>query len=265
MPDPNTLYAAPEELPHPLAAPPPVTSDYDYTPFGDPRAKGWHGENIVPISAPGGASFNVHRQAADSFKGFLAELEGAGYKIDPKVSGGYNLRNITGGTTLSPHAYGVAIDINPPANPYSKDDKGGKLTTDLPPNVGQLAAKWGLDWGGNWTSLKDPMHFQYTGAPISGDRPQTMMAAARPKAASPVQQAAYTAPASAMPLNQLSSLAGPANVAAMSLQQRMAYLQQLQSLFKTAGQPQQQAAAGPARMVGGVNESIPLMAGRGYA
>ncbi len=141
-------------------AAPKEASGGPYAHYGDPRAPNWFADNITTVQSPSGAKFSVNNQAAGAFQGFLAELHAAGYAVDPKTSGGYNLRNITGGTTLSPHAYGVAIDINPGANPYSKDDKGGTLKTDLPPNVGQIAAKWGLDWGGNWTSLKDPMHFE---------------------------------------------------------------------------------------------------------
>ncbi len=78
-----------------------------------------------------------------------------------------------------------------------------------------------------------------------------------------VQVAAVAPPAA--PLNRLSSLQPGANSAAQSLQQRMAYLQQLQSLFKTARPTQAAGGVPAATMVGGVNESIPLMAGRGYA
>ncbi len=56
----------------------------------------------------------------------------------------FNYRVITGGTSLSKHAYGRAIDINPVENPYIKGattlppgsvydpNAGGTLTADHP-------------------------------------------------------------------------------------------------------------------------------------
>jgi hypothetical protein len=54
--------------------------------------------------------------------------------------------------------YGNAIDINPARNPYSR-----KFITDMPANVSDMAAKYGLSWGGDWKSIKDTMHFEWMG------------------------------------------------------------------------------------------------------
>jgi hypothetical protein len=143
----------------------PLVPESPYAAYGNPRAPGWESANLVTITAPGGVKFRVNRYAAPAFQGFLNDLASTGYKINPSESGGFNLRNVTGGTTLSPHAYGLAVDVNWNENPYSKTPEGGMLRTDLPPEVGQLAAKWGLQWGGNWKSLKDPMHFEYDKPP----------------------------------------------------------------------------------------------------
>lgn len=85
-------------------------------------------------------------------------------------SSGFNYRRVTGGTALSKHALGRAIDLNPRRNPYIKGD----LT--LPPNAaydarapGTLSAgstivgfmeqrRWA--WGGRWTDLLDYQHFE---------------------------------------------------------------------------------------------------------
>ncbi len=114
------------------------------------------GTNLTSIKLDSGKRVTVHSAAADGFKGFLSELEGTGYKIDS--IGGFNLRKKVGGRGLSQHAYGNAIDINPAKNPYSK-----KFITDLPKNVSEMAAKHGLSWGGDWKSVKDTMHFEWTG------------------------------------------------------------------------------------------------------
>ena len=82
----------------------------------------------------------------------------------------FNYREVTGGTTLSKHALGRAIDINPVQNPYikgkltlppeSKYDPTapGTLTAEHPVTKAFLARGW--EWGGNWKSLKDYQHFE---------------------------------------------------------------------------------------------------------
>ncbi|OWZ90346.1 hypothetical protein B9J07_27545 [Sinorhizobium sp. LM21] len=133
--------------------------------FGDPRSAGWKDSNITSIMASNGMTVQVHKAAADAFKGFLDELMGQGYKV--KSLGGYNVRNnVNAPGKLSEHAFGNAIDINPDQNPNGKT-----LVTDMPSNIRELAAKYGLTWGGDWKSVKDAMHFEWkggqTGAPSS--------------------------------------------------------------------------------------------------
>lgn len=82
----------------------------------------------------------------------------------------FNYRMVTGGKTLSKHAYGFAIDINPVQNPYIKGDvvlpptavydvsKSGTLTPDCP--VVKTFLRLGWTWGGYWETLKDYQHFE---------------------------------------------------------------------------------------------------------
>ena len=114
------------------------------------------GSNLTTITTASGRKVTVHAAAAASFKGFLDELEGTGYRIDSL--GGHNHRTIRGSNRLSQHAYGNAIDINPDRNPM-----GNRLITDLPPNVSAMAARHGLSWGGDWKRRPDAMHFEWTG------------------------------------------------------------------------------------------------------
>lgn len=98
----------------------------------------------------------VNKQAATAFTGFLNELNTRGYKVNSV--GGFNARKIAGTNKWSAHAGGYAIDINPGRNPVTY----GKVKTDMPPWMNDLANKYGLFWGGNWKgSKKDPMHFTY--------------------------------------------------------------------------------------------------------
>lgn len=101
-----------------------------------------------------GHTLHVNPVAVKAFRGLLNDLYKAGYR--PKVIGSHNDRNIAGTNMPSLHSYGLAIDIDPAQNPVTYN---GRNQTILPKNVGAIARKWGLSWGGNWRSYKDPMHF----------------------------------------------------------------------------------------------------------
>jgi len=82
----------------------------------------------------------------------------------------FNYREKTGGGTLSKHAYGFAIDINPQLNPYIKGDvvfpPGSVYNVDQPGTlkeghpVVQAFLNLGWTWGGHWKTLKDYQHFE---------------------------------------------------------------------------------------------------------
>ena len=127
---------------------PSVSDIKNLNPWAGPRGKlvsmNFHGINYV-----------VNQKAAPIFQALLSDLWRLGYR--PKVIGGYNDRNIAGTNTKSLHSYGYAIDIDPVQNPVQGND--GSMQYTLPPKVRALARKYGLSWGGNWDSYKDPMHF----------------------------------------------------------------------------------------------------------
>ena len=110
----------------------------------------------VPVSAPSGTTFRVAPRAAPQFRGFLRDLEATGYKTNLRGGGGgwvYRTK-AGGGRSLSQHAYGTAIDIDPAHNPFRT------TRTNLPRQTSELAKKWGLSWGMEWHNTKDPMHFE---------------------------------------------------------------------------------------------------------
>lgn len=125
--------------------------------WGNPMSPDFKTNHLTQIESPTGKPVQVNKVAADAFKGFLGDLAASGYKIDDVQ--GYNLREKRNGDAkgISQHAFGNAIDINPDINkPRSKGN--------LPPNISDIAAKWGISWGGDWSDkYKDPMHFEYTG------------------------------------------------------------------------------------------------------
>lgn len=91
----------------------------------------------------------------------------------------FNYRVVEGSTSLSKHAYGLAIDINPLYNPYityNKDgtenvspasaqayaDRSGSFPYKIDENdlCYRLFKEHGFTWGGDWNSCKDYQHFQ---------------------------------------------------------------------------------------------------------
>ena len=82
----------------------------------------------------------------------------------------FNYRQKTGGGTLSLHACGAAIDLNPRLNPYVTARRilppgalwdptvPGTLTADHPVTRAFRALGW--RWGGTFKSLKDYQHFE---------------------------------------------------------------------------------------------------------
>ncbi len=91
----------------------------------------------------------------------------------------FNYRVVAGSTTLSRHAYGMAIDINPFYNPYVTYENGEERispegsdayadrSSDFLHKIGgegelclELFKERGFTWGGDWRTLKDYQHFQ---------------------------------------------------------------------------------------------------------
>lgn len=73
--------------------------------------------------------------------------------------GGFNFRKVTGGTKLSLHSYGIAIDWDPAHNPRQKP-----LTFSLPQWWYDLWTRHGWSDGRHFNT-PDPMHVQFaTGA-----------------------------------------------------------------------------------------------------
>lgn len=119
------------------------------------------GKGLVTITAPNGQRVTVSATYASKFQGLLGDLWKAGYKF--KNVGGYSYRKIAGTNTLSKHATGEAIDIDPHPNRGDRLGGGGPKYGYFDPKiVNAIARRWGLDWGANWRSA-DPMHFSTGG------------------------------------------------------------------------------------------------------
>lgn len=104
-------------------------------------------------------------------------------EVDDHPTGDWNettsfvCRPAVGSTNWSYHAYGLAIDVNPFHNPYVKGDLvipelASAYVDREYERVGMIHegdvvtgafADVGWEWGGNWDTLKDWMHFSTTG------------------------------------------------------------------------------------------------------
>lgn len=154
-----------------LKAGPPIDS-----PAGMREFYGAPGENLVRLTCPYPMvlsydpgvkikSFLCHEKVHDSLLTCLQTIlkhYGSIEKIaDARMDlfgGCYNDRNRRGGRTLSTHAWGAAIDLDPVRNdrgkPYKKD------SGMMPIEVINIFEDAGWTWGGRF-SVPDAMHFQF--------------------------------------------------------------------------------------------------------
>lgn len=97
--------------------------------------------------------------------------------INPDTLYSYSFRANTGGTSISAHAFGAAVDINPEiqGNGYGQTPYTEKQWKKLPEKrwkymtiyhdspLTKIAEKYTLSWGGDWRTHKDGMHFSFCG------------------------------------------------------------------------------------------------------
>lgn len=79
------------------------------------------------------------------------------------ASGTYNYRVISGTGRLSPHAYGIAIDLKSDPRDYwkwSSKEKGSKRVSEYPTELVEAFEKHNFVWGGKWNHF-DILHFEY--------------------------------------------------------------------------------------------------------
>ena len=79
-----------------------------------------------------------------------------------KVEGGFMWRRIAGESRLSPHAFGIAIDLSSHAAPYWRWSKlrPHPLQFSYPTVIVDAMEQAGFIWGGKWHEY-DIMHFEY--------------------------------------------------------------------------------------------------------
>lgn len=158
----------------------PFRPDYDPGRFRvDPFFKAVYGTtaaevnaNLVPVSFCGAkVMFNAQNGAAQSLEKVGRELAALLLKrphlrqyLFP-LGGTFIWRDIAGTSRLSPHSWGIAVDLNPRQGSYWRNIKISgiqveKLRNRYPLEIVELFEKHGFIWGGKWSHF-DLMHFEY--------------------------------------------------------------------------------------------------------
>jgi hypothetical protein len=81
-------------------------------------------------------------------------------RID-QFSGAFNVRPMRGLSTLSTHAYGLAVDFDAVNNPLGKAIEKNKKGFQENSLLVNLMDEEGAIWGGRWRTRPDGMHFQF--------------------------------------------------------------------------------------------------------
>jgi hypothetical protein len=137
-----------------------VFGEFAATPQSDPAfltiQPSWVERNIVTTEVPLLGTITCHRKLIPMVEGALEEILASGLTSEIKVySGCWASRTVSRSPTAPPsfHAYGAAIDINAPQNPY-----GAKPTMN--PDVVRIFGSWGFNWGGDFL-IPDGHHFEW--------------------------------------------------------------------------------------------------------
>jgi hypothetical protein len=131
---------------------------YRYTVLGGGRIAPdpeWVRTHITTEVVPILGAVTCNRLLFPQLKAALQEIHERGLddKIHPEqYAGCYVPRFIAGSTTLSNHAFGLALDLNAVEN-----QRGTVGLIDR--GVVSIFQKWGFTWGGDW-AWTDPMHFE---------------------------------------------------------------------------------------------------------
>lgn len=99
-----------------------------------------------------GSLSNILTRVRDLYGNDQEKIEADGLHL---FGGAYNFRLMRGGTSLSMHSYGCAIDLDPTRNPLGKAWSQGMM----PMKVVAIFEEAGWVWGGRW-KRPDCQHFQ---------------------------------------------------------------------------------------------------------
>ncbi len=124
--------------------------------------------NLVQVDwlpAHGGKKllFNKRQNAAAQLQKVSDELDklpARFMKYLARIDSTFQYRPIQGTKRLSPHSYGIAIDLETKYTCYWLWDKTYHYRNQIPPEIVRIFEKHGFIWGGRWYHY-DTMHFEY--------------------------------------------------------------------------------------------------------
>jgi hypothetical protein len=131
-------------------------------PYGDDWVRldpGFVRRNLATRRVPILGAVTCHRRMLPALRAAMGELDrrGLGGLVDPgDYAGCYAPRRIRPGGALSLHAWGLAVDLNASANPF-----GGRSSQDR--RLVRTMLRHGFSWGGDFPTIRDPMHFEFRG------------------------------------------------------------------------------------------------------
>ena len=117
---------------------------------------GWARANLVTAAVPLLGDVTCHRAVIDPLRQALSELEAAslGWLVDPQGYAGCAVARFTDDrSSVSRHAWGLALDLNQRTNPMG-------TAGDQDPRLVEAFAQHGFTWGGSWL-VPDPAHLEY--------------------------------------------------------------------------------------------------------
>lgn len=141
---------------------------------GSPTQQAYRRNNIVKTEIAGVAWY-VHRQFEPILRHLLERyvvptIGPLTMRADDWSYASRCIRNTGPGTSrpcvMSNHSWGLAVDVNATQNVQGGGDPDGQF----PPDFGDRLSHLMIRWGGDFTSTKDPMHFEFVGTPDDADR-----------------------------------------------------------------------------------------------
>jgi D-alanyl-D-alanine carboxypeptidase-like protein len=117
--------------------------------------RSWVDANIVQASVPLMGVIKCNRKVLPQLRSAMLEIQRLGLaSLIHSNAGCWSPRMQVGNTfDVSRHAFGIAVDLNAPQNPY-----GGKPHQDR--RLVEVMERWGFVWGGRWL-VPDGMHFEF--------------------------------------------------------------------------------------------------------
>jgi len=126
----------------------------------------WNGSEIKTMTIA------TNKLIAGSVQQIFQELANIHFRIIPGETHSWRTGQGAGATSApSAHLFGLAIDINPSLNPYCRNcarPAGSNERGTITDEVVAIFARHGFQWGGNWHSVKDYMHFSVNLGNLSG-------------------------------------------------------------------------------------------------